>query len=161
MKTPRELILERHQSAEAKLKSIRAEDLAAYARLTAETKGGHPSPLSLAVIAQHFWQETLWPWRRVWAGVAASWLVILGLGLATGDTPGTAAIKPARPDPEVLAVLRQQEQLLTQLLGTEAPQPGLRPRTPGPHSAAEPLPATEEGASRRETRLRPETFAQA
>ena len=45
MKTPRELILERHQSAEAKLKAIRAEDLAACTRSAAagERRNAQPS----------------------------------------------------------------------------------------------------------------------
>ena len=46
MKTPRELILARHQSAEAKLKTIRAEDLAACARSAAER--GSLSPYNQA-----------------------------------------------------------------------------------------------------------------
>jgi hypothetical protein len=160
MKAPRELILERHQSAEAKLKAIRAEDLAACARSAAEASGQRQPSISLSAIAQQFWQETLWPWRRVWAGVAASWLVILALSLATGDTPRTAAIKPPRPDPEVLAVLQQQEQLLTQLLGAGTPPHASRPRTPGPRSAAEPPPGTEREAGRQETTLRAQLFAQ-
>ena len=159
MKTPRELILERHQSAEAKLKAIRAEDLAACTRSAAQASRQRQPSISLSAIARQFWQETFWPWRRVWAGVAASWLVILALNLATGDTPRTASIKPPRPDPEVLAVLQQQEQLLTQLLGPGAPPLVSRLRTPGPRSAAEPPPARNEGAGRRETTLREETFA--
>ena len=161
MKTPRELILEHHQSAEAKLKAIRAEDLAACARSAAAEASGEPQPtLSLAAIAGQLWQEMFWPWRRVWAGVAATWLVILGLGLAAGDMPRTVSTKPPRPNPEALAVLQQQEQLLSQLLGREAPPRASRPRTPGPRSAVEPLPAKEEEAGWLETTLRADTVAE-
>lgn len=141
MKTPREVILERHRAAEAKLKAIRAEDLAAEAR------GQRPPSLSLAEIAQNFWLETIWPWRRVWAGVGAAWVVILGMSLASSDSPQPVA-QPSRLSPEVRAVLQQQEQLLTQLLGVEAPPPPPRTSKPGPRSAAEPAPATGQEASR-------------
>ena len=155
MKTPRELILERHQAAEAKLRAIRAEDLAA------EASGQRQPLLNLAGIAQKLWLEALWPWRRVWIGVAASWLVILALSLGTGDIPRTASTKPPRPDPEVLAVLQQQEQLLTQLLGVGTPPHASLPRALGPRSAAEPPPGAEREADRLETTLRAEILAQA
>ena len=155
MKTPREVILERDQTAEAKLEAIRAEDLALAAR------GQRQPSLSLAAIVQRLWLEALWPWRRVWIGVAASWLVILAFSLGTGDIPRTASARPPRPDPEVLAVLQQQEELLTQLLGAGTPPHASLPRALGPRSAAEPPPGAEREADRLETHLRAETFAQA
>jgi hypothetical protein len=200
MKTPRELILERHQSAEAKLKAIRAEDLAACARSaavsssdrepgrlaayrktpgrsgiqntreswgplragTARGPGSLRQPwLDVWSAAARFWEEVFWPWRRAWIGMAAIWLVILAFSLAAHETPRTASTRPARPDPEALAVLREQKQLLTQLLGPGAPPLVSRLRTPGPRSEAEPPPRRGEGAGRRETTLREEAFAQA
>ncbi len=135
MKTPREVILEHHQAAEAKLEAIRASDLAAEAR-----SERRPSR-SLATIAHEFWQETFLPWRRVWIGVGAAWVVILGLDFAATEAPEAAASKPSRPDPEAQAVLEQQEELLAQLLGTETPPPPAPPKTAGPRSAAEQQPA--------------------
>ncbi len=142
MKTPREVILERHQSAQTKLKVIRGEDLAACARSAAAGASvGPQATLRLGDIAGQIWQEMFWPWRRIWAGVAATWLVILGLILAGGDMPRAASARPLRPNPEALAVLRQQELLLSQLLGREAPPRVTRPRTPSPRSAADMFPA--------------------
>jgi len=161
MKTPRELILERHQSAEAKLKTIRAEDLAAYARSAAQVSRQRPPAFDLFTAAVRFWQEALWPWRRAWIGMAAIWVFILAFSLATGETPRTASTRPPRPDPEVLAVLQEQKQLLTQLLDPGAPPLASRIRTPGPRSAVEPAPGRGGGACRLETTLRAETFAQA
>jgi hypothetical protein len=138
MKTPRELILERHQSAEAKLKAIRAEDLAACARSAAEP-ARQPRPVfDLLAAARSFWQDAFWPWRRAWIGMVAIWVVILAFGLAAHDTPRTASTSPARPDRQALAVLQEQKQLLTQLLGSGAPPLVSHLRTPGPRSAAEP-----------------------
>jgi hypothetical protein len=159
MKTPREVILERHQSAEAKLKDIRAENLAACARSAVEPSVQRRPSFDLSAAAARFCQEALWPWRQVWIGVAASWLVILAVSLATGEMPAFVAAKPARLTPEVLAALRQQQQLLTQLLGTETPPPVARPRLPGPRSEAEPPPGTEAETRRLRIRLWAETFA--
>jgi hypothetical protein len=179
MKTPREIILGRHQSAEAKLKDIRAEDLAACvrsdrapSRLAAcrNTPGcyGNQSSreplrpwLDLWNAAVSFWQEALWPWRRAWLGMAATWVFILAFSLAAGEAPRAASAKPPRPDPEALAVLQEQKELLAQLLGPGGPPQVSRLRTPGPRSEAEPPPQSDEGAGKRETILRAEAFGQA
>ena len=162
MKTPRELILERHQTAEPRLEAICAEDLAACTRsVAAEAGGDRQETLSLAAIAAQLWQDLFWSWRRVWAGVAATWLVILGLALATGGTPESRLARTPSPDPQVLAALREQERLLAQMLGQAAPPAIARPRTPGPRSAAEPPAGAEQNAVRRETIRHWEVPAQA
>jgi hypothetical protein len=60
-----------------------------------------------------------------------------------------------------LAVLQEQKELLTQLLGPQATPQVSRLRTPGPRSEVEPAPRSDEGVARRETTLRAEAFAQA
>ncbi len=135
MKTPRELILERHQHAEAKLKGIRADDLAAYAREPVAQHGRKPGGSSrLAWLVREFWQESLWPWRRAWLGMAALWLVILAVNMA-GKEPhrNTLAAAPS-PSPEIMTALREQKQLMVQLLESPPPLTLVRPRTPGPRS---------------------------
>lgn len=144
MKTPRTVILERHQSAEAKLSAIRAEDLAAYT-LKARENGPPRRAFDLATTAARFWQETFWPWRRAWLGMAAIWLVILGVSLASGESPRLVSKPPPRPDPGVEAVLRGQKQLLVQLLGPGASPLVTHLRASGPRSAAEPMPAGNQG----------------
>jgi hypothetical protein len=161
MKTPRELILERHQSAETKLKAIRAEDLAACARSAAQANCQAPPAFDFSTAVVKFWQETFWPWRRAWIGIATIWIFILGFSLTGGEAPKTASSKPPRPDPEAVAVLQEQRQLLTQLLGTGAPRLVSHLGTPGPRSAAEPPPGRNQETGRLETTLRAETFAQA
>ncbi len=135
MKTPRELILERHQAAEAKLETIRAEDLAKYARTPASHPSGRPQPsFSLAAAARQFWQESLWPWRRIWLGLATIWLVLLTLNLATNERPKMARHKTPPPSPELMAALREQQRLMLELLEPIAPPPDSRPKIPGPRS---------------------------
>lgn len=140
MKTPRELILERHQAAEAKLKAIRADDLAVCARLAAQPSPQRRRAFNLSTAAR-FWQETFWPWRRAWTGMAAIWVFILAFTLAFRETPRAASARPPRPDPEVLAVLQEQKELLTQLLGPGVPPLISHLRAPSPRSEADPPPA--------------------
>jgi hypothetical protein len=135
MKTPRELILQRHQSVEPKLEAIRGEDLAACARTTATQPSRQDEPLfNLRCLAMKFWQESIRPWRRIWAGMAAIWLVLLALNLATHETPKLAKHKTAPPDPELLAALREQERWMRQWIEPIAPPPALPPKIPGPRS---------------------------
>jgi len=135
MKTPRELILQRHQSAEPKLKAIRGEDLAACTRATAAQPSQQPEPLfSLTFVAMKFWHESIRPWRRIWAGMAAIWLVLLALNLATRETPKMARHQTSPPDPELLAALRERERLMRQWFEPIAPPPAATPKIPGPRS---------------------------
>jgi len=159
MKTPRELILARHQSAEAKLKAIRAEDLAACARSAGEASRRSTPAFDLMTAAVRVWQEAFWPWRRAWLGMAAIWVAILAFGLAARDTPNTTSARSPRPDPQVLAVLRGQKQLLAQLLGPEALPLILQLQIPGPRSAVEPPPGANEKTRRFESTQRAEPFA--
>jgi hypothetical protein len=161
MKTPRELILQHHQPAEAKLKAILAEDLAACARSAVEPSRQPPPAFDFVTAVARFWRETFWPWRRAWIGMAAIWVFILTFSLFTGEMPKNASTRLARPDPQVSVVLQEQKQLLTQLLGPGVPPLVSHLRTPGPRSAAKPPPGRVEGAGRRETTLHAEAFAHA
>ena len=129
MKTPRELILERHRSAETRLQTMDAEQLASYARESA-AQDHRRSSFSLAYAAGKFWRESLWPWRRIWIGLAAVWVVCLALDLATRETIPMALVQTIRPTPEVLAAFREQARLM------ELPEmmPPLHPKIPGPRS---------------------------
>src|SRR5688572_2906629 len=113
MKTPRELILERHRAAAAKL-DLQGKDLAAYA--------------SARPVLRAWWEESIWPWRRIWIGLASVWVIIAALNLSSRDEPEKTA---RRPDPEVMMAWREQNRFMTQLL-QPAPLPAARPRIPRP-----------------------------
>ena len=161
MKTPRELILERHQPAEAKLKAIRAEDLAACTRSAEQASRQRPPEFDFATAVVRFWQENFWPWSRAWIGMAAAWVFILGFSLGARETPRTASTKPPQPDAVAVALLQEQKQLLTQLLGLDEPPLVSHFRSPGSRSAAEPPVGIDEEAGRLETTPRAEMVAQA
>ncbi|HZQ48362.1 MAG TPA: hypothetical protein VFC07_15200 [Verrucomicrobiae bacterium] len=130
MKTPRELILERHRAVEPELlAAIRQEDLAA-----AVQAANKPRSLGIADILRKLWEESIWPWRRAWLGMAAVWVVSLSLNAATQETPRLRANKAPVSDAQVLAVLREQKQLMAQLLGVFPPVVDSRPNMPKPRS---------------------------
>lgn len=78
-----------------------------------------------------------WPNPTAWAGLAAAWLLILGLNVASRDHA-----EPMRNQPIVAAsaqdraLLKQQEQMVVELLGSDR-SPGHeagKPATPSPRS---------------------------
>jgi hypothetical protein len=136
MKTPREIILEQHRDAEAKLGQIRAEDLAAIARETKDAEARPHRPFHPWRLAANFWDQAILPWRRAWIGIAAVWFGIFTLNLLTHSTPNLVAARSARMDPPaVRAALREQRQLMAQLLAPAIAVPETRPKNPGPRSS--------------------------
>ncbi len=68
------------------------------------------------------------PHSLAWAGLAAVWVVILALQLASRD-PTAVAARNMRPlSPEMLMVLRQQKLLLAELVERPEPRAAERPK---------------------------------
>ena len=104
----------------------RAEILSA-----ARASGSRPSTLDSRPLP--WWRELLWPCPQAWAGVAAVWLVILGVNLATRETtPRNFARQAVPPSPEMLLVLRQQQLLLAELVERPEPRAADRSKTVPP-----------------------------
>jgi len=80
----------------------------------------------------------LWPSPKAWAGLAALWIVILGVNLAARDTTPAPGAKPAAPPSrELLQALAEQKRLLAELLEPpERPAP-VRPRPSVPRLRSE------------------------
>ena len=81
MKTPREVLLQRHQSAEGKLDLIRESVVSKTVSTVTGAKAGQgegrrPSVTRIVLTA---WQELIWPSRYAWGGMAAVWLALFGL----------------------------------------------------------------------------------
>lgn len=168
MKTPREILLERHRAAETGLDSIRravvenlnAEDQSRETHLSLtsrfsgvnarhQVKGNRFSGFLAAVrrpaavrslllsMAGNCWRELFLPYRRVWTGLAAIWVIIFALDFASRDSSPALAQKPSPPSPEMLSALQGQKRLFAEWLsdGTkpaDADRP--KPWRPSPHS---------------------------
>ncbi len=137
MKTLRELLLERHQSAQPKLDAIRAKLLAAAQEESArcpDTSAGRPGH-PLARFALLLWQELIFPCRRVWAGVTAAWVFIVALNFFTSEPAQVAQVRPAYSAAEVVAHYQAQQRLWDELLNSSAPSsPEPSPAIPPPRS---------------------------
>ena len=78
----------------------------------------------------HLLSSILWPHPRAWAGLAAVWIFIFALNFATRDEASLAKAKSAvPPSPEVLMVLKQQQQLRAELVGLLEPRDTDRAKT--------------------------------
>jgi len=80
----------------------------------------------------------LWPHPTAWAGLAAVWVVILGINLTTRDASTVVAKQAAPLSPQIFMAFQEQERLLAELIGpgetpaVERPKPRLpRPRSEG------------------------------
>jgi hypothetical protein len=73
----------------------------------------------------------LWPHPMAWTGLAAVWLVILGINLATRDATARVARHAAPVSPQVFMAFQEQERLLSELIGPSEP-PATEPPPPHP-----------------------------
>ena len=119
MKTPRQLFLEHHRSAEPSLDAIRQ-------RVVADLTPHVPRP-SVGVMTL-LWTELILPCRRVWAGLAAVWVVILALDFQMSDgTPGSGSVESAT---QALLVVRQEDRRIIEDLIEVRAQPMPAPTAP-------------------------------
>lgn len=136
MKTPREILIARHRSAEPKLDSIRQNALAdAFPREPAARTEASKSPGNFALRAAFkLWRELILPCRRVWAGLAVAWVLILTVNFATGERPKSLARNSAPPSPQVVLALKEQERMYAKLLELpeEPPDEPPKPFVPRP-----------------------------
>lgn len=109
MKTPREILLARHQAVEPRLDEIRRAFVAGFSP--------HPAPETENPLALRLWRELIWPCRRTWAGLAAAWLVILLFNYSHADGNPSVGAKSSRPPGEMRLALREQRRVLEELIG--------------------------------------------
>ena len=69
-------------------------------------------------ITQQSWLSALlWPNPQAWAGLAAVWFLIFAVDFSVRDKSPALSEKSSPPSPEVIVELRQQQQLLAELIG--------------------------------------------
>jgi hypothetical protein len=119
MKTPRDILLARHRAAEPKLDAIRENVLAGANSAPARerTDAAHSRSGAFAM-GLTLWRELILPSRRVWSGLAATWILMALVNASQSRDPQTAktAFRP-----EVAASFVEQQILLGELLTDRAP----------------------------------------
>jgi len=83
---------------------------------TRNTQHAAPAPSLLSTVI-HQLSTLLWPHPMAWAGLAAAWLVILGINLTTRDASQMLAKQASPVSPQVFMAFQEQERLLTELIG--------------------------------------------
>jgi hypothetical protein len=132
MKTPREILLERQLAVAPKLDAIRNQ-VVWEGRRAAVPKF---RVADTATLPGMIWRELILPSRRIWAGLAAIWILIAAANVSMRNGSPIAAAMSS-PAPEAISSFRQQERILAELIG----QNDLRvAEPPKPHS---PRPSSE------------------
>ena len=107
--------------------------LANAAALTGRSEVDHPPAPKIVLL--ECWRQLILPSRRIWAGLAAIWILIFLFGFSQRDR---AELMPGKrpPSPEAIQAWQQQQRLLVELIGpseTHATRP-LKAPLPQPRS---------------------------
>ena len=114
MKTPRELLLKRHEPALPKLDALRAAALPAHSQLS--TFNSQPASL---------WERLFGPNPLAWAGLAAVWVVLLAVNRSGGEAASSASIASRASQPTEAAVaeiVRERRREMAELLNLDEPR---------------------------------------
>lgn len=121
MKTPREILLARHMAVEPKLDKIRQDLVTELNNKGPEVRNVPRRLVSLLRgFPNAFWRELILPSRAVWVGLAAVWLLILAANFSMRDHSQPNLAK-SFPSTEMIVAFRQQQQLLSELIGPDNP----------------------------------------
>jgi hypothetical protein len=144
MKTPREILLNRHCAAEPRLDAIRRAAVAAAgeSRSAVPARDRRASTAWAAGVslfrryATAPWRELILPSRRLWTGLAAVWAVLILINTFQRDTSGSSSAHGVS-SPTVMASWQVQQRWMNELLADRsAPPDADRPRnvTPRPRT---------------------------
>jgi hypothetical protein len=138
MKTPREVLLARHQAAEPKLNAIRVAVLNGLTPQTAKPQSWANGWLSLWLRSPStLWRELILPSRRIWTGLATVWLLLFAINVSQRDPAGAGAGHPVRA-PAVMLSWQVQQRWMDELLADRSAPPETdRPRTVPPRPRTE------------------------
>jgi hypothetical protein len=129
MKTPREILLTRHQSANPKLDDRRTTALSiVFSKAPGTARNGPMEGLLPVRAALAVWRELIWPCRRAWAGMAALWVVMWGINCGLSGTQKAASRAPSASATALVEALEEQRRLLAELIPPASSQPAEPPR---------------------------------
>jgi hypothetical protein len=139
MKTPREILFERHRASEPALDEIRkralSEALGASAGQVAAENGHLRGPATGGALA-NFWREVIWRSRLAWIGMAACWVLLWMVNRQLDPVSTTVVSARSRPTAETVRAFEEQQRLLAELLQPAAPAPA-EPARPRPQPRSE------------------------
>jgi hypothetical protein len=138
MKTPREILLTRHQAVETELDRIRRDAVA----VAADVNRRSPTIREFTFAATAFralaisFRELIWPCRRTWGALAAVWMALLVFNSTQAEHRQTVVAKSTVSSGELRLALLEQQRLLSEIIGPPPMSPAEPPRrpTPQPHS---------------------------
>lgn len=144
MKTPREILFQRHRQVEPKLDAVRRKALAMLPmseesigtrlEISGSRQGVYSFHRAVGVLRKA-WLELIWPSRRMWAGMAALWLVVLAANLEMKATSTTVPAVRSAHTRELARAFQEQQRLLAELLLPVNPPSAAPARSaPGPRS---------------------------
>lgn len=120
MKTPREILLERHQAAEDRLDAVRQRALADLAQSPA------PERNLLGVAAS--WRDFVLSLRWHLAGMSAIWLAVVLLNIDHSPGPAADIAKDKIPSPrQLLMALRENRRQLLEVIDPPVIEPASIP----------------------------------
>ena len=110
MKTPRELLFERHRAAEPKLDTLRQKTVSRLAKA--------PAVNSRPSAPRSSWRDMLLSLRWHLAGLSAAWLVVLVLNIDHSQAPSSVLAKQNIPSAQqLLTALRENRRQVLELTG--------------------------------------------
>jgi hypothetical protein len=138
MKTPRDILLGRHQAATPKLDAIRREVVVELNnKETKEQSWSASFVTSLLSCSNKLWLELVWPCRRIWSGLAAVWILLFITNFSQRDSVSNVTGKSVRSG-EVIMSVQAQQRWMNELLADRAIPPAAdRPRNFAPKPRTE------------------------
>jgi hypothetical protein len=70
----------------------------------------------------------LWPCPEAWAGLAVIWIIVFALNYSMQDRVPVMAKKAPSPSPQMVAELKQQQQMFAELIGPAQLRDAERPK---------------------------------
>jgi hypothetical protein len=112
MKKPRDILFQRHETAEPGLDSLRKNVLARNFPINDEKPPVRPLMMKL-------WLELVWPCRRTWFGLAVVWITMALLNFAETDGRRATGTTPLRRTSSERTALEEQKRFMSELINGE------------------------------------------
>jgi hypothetical protein len=124
MKTPRDILLEQHRTTAPKLDAIRREVVKVAADVNRRKQPIRELTFAatLTNTVRLSFLELVWPCRRIWAGLAAVWILIFIANFSQRDNVSGVTGKSARSG-EVIMSLQAKQRWMNELLADRSAPP--------------------------------------